>query len=263
MVNAKCLIICSFFFLQDSDSTMMLLLALVLPLVVQAAPLTVFNPQDCEDVYNNVSEKSGVYTIYPGAPDTAVKVYCDMGCDNDRGKWTVIQRRTDGSVNFYRSWEQYKNGFGDASNEYWLGLQNIFFITSRGKYELRIYMEDFEKGSVYAHYTSFFIDSETYRYKLHISGFINGGAGNSVETHNGQKFSTFNKDQYTGGCCAKNHLGAFWSCSCHHANPNGVYLCGNGGTHYAIGNVWNHWKGYDYGMKFISMKIRHVSETQA
>lgn len=33
----------------------------------------------------------------------------------------VIQRRMDGTVNFYRPWDQYKMGFGDAAGEYWLG----------------------------------------------------------------------------------------------------------------------------------------------
>lgn len=27
----------------------------------------------------------------------------------------------DGTVNFYRGWNQYKNGFGHAAGEYWLG----------------------------------------------------------------------------------------------------------------------------------------------
>lgn len=27
----------------------------------------------------------------------------------------------DGSVNFYRSWQTYKEGFGKADGEYWLG----------------------------------------------------------------------------------------------------------------------------------------------
>lgn len=33
----------------------------------------------------------------------------------------VIQRRTDGTENFYRPWEHYKTGFGNVATEYWLG----------------------------------------------------------------------------------------------------------------------------------------------
>ncbi|KAL7845147.1 hypothetical protein AOLI_G00233390 [Acnodon oligacanthus] len=95
--------------------------ALLLPLLVGTASVSqVLFPTDCSDVYANGQTLSGVYTIYP-AGDTPVQVQCDMGCDGQTkdGNWTVIQRRTDGSVNFYRPWEQYKNG------EYWLGSSRV------------------------------------------------------------------------------------------------------------------------------------------
>ncbi|XP_065934022.1 microfibril-associated glycoprotein 4-like [Magallana gigas] len=45
----------------------------------------------------------------------------------DNGGWTVIQRRVNGLVDFYRNWTEYKNGFGYADHEYWIGLNSLFF----------------------------------------------------------------------------------------------------------------------------------------
>ncbi|KAF6022118.1 hypothetical protein EB796_019572 [Bugula neritina] len=44
-------------------------------------------------------------------------VYCEF--DSEHG-WTVIQRRLDGSVDFYRGWDDYVAGFGNLSREHWL-----------------------------------------------------------------------------------------------------------------------------------------------
>ena len=38
------------------------------------------------------------------------------------GGWTVIMRRTDGRMDFFRNWQDYRVGFGDFSNEFWLGI---------------------------------------------------------------------------------------------------------------------------------------------
>lgn len=37
----------------------------------------------------------------------------------------VFQRRVDGLRDFYRTWLEYEKGFGDLTNEFWLGTTNL------------------------------------------------------------------------------------------------------------------------------------------
>jgi len=228
-------------------------LGLLAPVVVSSLPL------DCHDVYKaNNWASSGVYTIYPVDDDTAVQVYCDM--DTDGGKWTIFQRRMDGSVSFYRPWDIYKRGFGHADGEYWLGLENLYQLTAWRRYELRVDMEDWSGSRAFALYSWFYIDSEDYGYMLHVDRFQDGGAGDSLSYHSGQRFSTQDRDQDSHSShCARGFLSGFWYRGCHSAHPNGIYLWGTDGTPIRIGVEWTSWKGYDYSLKSISMKIRPVA----
>ncbi|XP_046693608.1 microfibril-associated glycoprotein 4-like isoform X1 [Silurus meridionalis] len=255
----------------QNKAMLVLLMVAVTSLVHSAPVINISLPLDCEDVYNlkistnkSASVPSGVYTIYPAGPDEPVTVYCDMGCGENNshqdGKWTVIQRRIDGNVSFYQPWEQYKNGFGDANGEYWIGLRNIFLMTYREKYQLKVNIEDFEDGNAYAQYTFFYIDPESNNYRLNIGGYIDGGAGDSLSYVNGREFSTFDKDPT--GYCADTFSGGFWYSyyywgQCHLANPNGLYKHGNMATA-NTGIMWQTWKGNYYSLKNIVMKIRRL-----
>ena len=86
--------------------------------------------------------KSGVYNIKPD-DQGSFKVFCDMKTSG--GGWTVFQRRMDGSVNFYRGWNDYKKGFGNLKSEFWLGLDKIHRLTSSKRNKLHIDMEDTKK----------------------------------------------------------------------------------------------------------------------
>ncbi|XP_078700733.1 uncharacterized protein LOC144927268 [Branchiostoma floridae x Branchiostoma belcheri] len=82
---------------------------------------------DCSEIYTAQamlgSIASAVFSIKPAHVAHPISVYCDQTTDG--GGWTVIQRRFDGSLEFYRYIGAYQNGFGDSSGEYWLGLDNI------------------------------------------------------------------------------------------------------------------------------------------
>ena len=117
--------------------------------------------------------------MYHIIPDfgTPLQVLCDMTTDG--GGWTVFQRRFDGSVDFYRGWESYKNGFGNLTGEFWLGNDNLHRLTAADDVILRVDLEDFEGNISYAEYTTFKVDGEADKYRITIGGY-SGTAGDSM-----------------------------------------------------------------------------------
>ena len=117
---------------------------------------------------------SGVYAIDPDGLG-AFDVYCNQSTAG--GGWTVIQRRLDGSVDFNRTWCDYKHGFGNKDGEHWLGLDKINRLTWRTKNKLRVDLEfrlNQEIYHPYAEYDLFAVESELKNYSLIIGGMSSG-----------------------------------------------------------------------------------------
>ena len=83
----------------------------------------------------------------------------------------MFQKRLNGSVDFYRDWNDNKHGFGDLKSEFWLGLDKIHRLTSDNKNVLRVDLEDFEGNTAYAEYTLFGVMSEKDKYKLILGSY--------------------------------------------------------------------------------------------
>ncbi|XP_072418762.1 fibrinogen-like 2a [Chiloscyllium punctatum] len=224
-------------------------------------------PQDCSDYYYNLKErKSGIYVIGESLNER-FSVYCDMETEN--GGWTVVQNRKDGSVDFNRTWAEYKNGFGNLSTEFWLGNDKIHFLTKSKEMILRIELEDWNSIKEYASYDQFFVADEDHYYRLTVKNF-SGTAGDAL--HNGKNynhdqkyFTTKDKDNdnYSSGNCGAYYSSGWWFDACMSANLNGKYYkkfykgIRNGiywGTWYnAADEILN---GYRHSFKSVRMLIR-------
>ena len=120
--------------------------------------------KNCAEVYEAGKRVSGVYAIDPDdAGARAFDVFCDQTTAG--GGWTAFQKRLDGSVDFYRGWDDYKRGFGNVNGEFWLGLDKIHRLTKQ-RSRLRVDLEDTTGKTAYAEYDFFGVASENSKYKL-------------------------------------------------------------------------------------------------
>ena len=132
----------------------------------------VVNSDNCAKLYQSGSRKSGVFQITPD-DEQGFYVFCDQTTAG--GGWTVFQKRLDGSVDFYLNWTDYKQGFGNLSAEFWLGLDKIHRLTSQTNNKLRVELEDFEGNTAYAEYDTFAVADEADNYRLSIEGYDDAG----------------------------------------------------------------------------------------
>ena len=141
-------------------------------------------------------------------------------CGN--GGWTVILRRkanVSQQVNFTRTWNEYKHGFGDLNTEFWYGLRNIHCLTTRQQVDLRIELEYGSRGKLTYNYKRFVVDGPEDKFTLHIGQLQLPSPGHdSMAYNNGRPFSTYDKDNDLGAInCAQSstnahggHGGGWW-----------------------------------------------------
>ncbi|XP_062990269.1 fibroleukin [Elgaria multicarinata webbii] len=182
---------------------------------------------DCANYFAAGKRQNGIYRITPDSQNESFDVYCDM--ESMGGGWTVFQRRQDGSTNFNRTWNEYKNGFGNLSGEFWLGNDKIHLLTKSKNMQLRIELEDFNGKKEYAKYDQFYVANEFLKYRLSI-GSYSGTAGDALRfkkphSHDQRFFTTPDKDndRYPSGNCGSYYGSGWWFDACFAANLNGKY----------------------------------------
>ena len=169
----------------------------------------------------------------------------------------MFQRRQDGSVDFYRGWNDYKSGFGQLTAEFWLGNDKIHRLTASRPSSLRVELEDWNGVRVYAKYGRFKIGDEQAQYRLEVDSY-SGTAGDAlIAWHNSMAFTTKDRDKdlYNRNCAVV-LTGAWWYNGCGYSNLNGKYL---GEKQDYRGVMWYYFKSSWLSLKFTEMKLRPSS----
>ncbi|XP_068608517.1 fibrinogen-like protein 1-like protein [Brachionichthys hirsutus] len=186
-------------------------------------------PRDCHDMLMASSGRAmdGVYLIRPG--DFTIVAYCAM----QEGGWTVVQHITvNSSVNFDRTWAEYKIGFGDVTGDHWLGNEYLHQLT-RGPalYKLGIKLVDQDAEIKVGEYDPFLVEDELSAYRLRL-GLFQGTAGDALTLdtenylHDNQRFTTKDRDNdnYFQNCARLEYQGVpgggWWYDACAGANLN-------------------------------------------
>ncbi|KAL7867537.1 hypothetical protein SRHO_G00089210 [Serrasalmus rhombeus] len=191
------------------------------------SPQHIIAPRDCSDYSIMKHRKNGVYKVTPDLRNGTFEVFCDM--ESYGGGWTVIQHRMNGSVNFNRTWADYRKGFGNVDGEFWLGNDRIHLLTKAKDMVLRVELQDFEGVREYAKYDQFYVANEFLNYRLSLSGY-SGTAGDAMHfgkhfNHDQKFFTTRDKDNdmYPSGNCGAYYGSGWWFDACMSANLNGKY----------------------------------------
>jgi len=86
--------------------------------------------------------------------------------------WIIFHQNVGDGFNWRLRWTDYRNGFGDISSNFWLGLQRLYLLTRVQRYRLRIEMKQASDGLWFStEYWSFEVgDGPNDRYRLDLSG---------------------------------------------------------------------------------------------
>ena len=205
--------------------------------------------KNCETLLLEGNRLNKEYTTWLNGL-TPANMYCDMNTDN--GGWNVIQRRVDQTVDFDKTWSEYKQGFGSRAGNFWEGLDVIHHLTQDG-FTLRIDMKDLNGQKWFAKYRRFKVGTASDNYKLEISGYT-GDAGDSLSYHNGMAFSTKDADHDTWHAnCATRSKGGWWFKDCFESSLNAPIPVGSGGLYGEM--TWLNDLGYGR-IAFSEIKVR-------
>ncbi|XP_067670743.1 fibrinogen-like protein 1 [Haliotis asinina] len=188
--------------------------------------------QDCSEGWKTDHYKGSkeAYYIQPFNSPVSFKVFCKMS----NGGKTYLMNRGFGfpPVNFSRSWEEYKNGFGDyqIDGNHWAGLSMLHYVTTNRRHRFVALARFQESGKLYWRqhfYMNFTVGPEENGYRFdypfsspHLTGGKDRALEDGLSSFRGANFSTYDSDS-DNNCADIHQSGWWWLTTCSEYNPTG------------------------------------------
>ena len=145
----------------------------------------------------------------------------------------VIQKRVDGNEDFeYKVWDDYVEGFGNVTSNYWMGLEEIHQLTSERDMSLEIKIETFSGGDPFTFmYDTFALAGADDNYRILLAGFSTSSGrlrNDPFMMDYGSMFTTRDRDndRFESGsknCATTDNRGGWWYGGCGGFSLNGRY----------------------------------------
>ncbi|KAL8571596.1 hypothetical protein ACOMHN_061750 [Nucella lapillus] len=186
---------------------------------------------DCDEYFEKgffLGTVEEIIFIKPPGTDRPFPIPCDH-LSRYNSTRTQIAFRLEETFNFNRSWQQYRDGFGDPTTKsFWVGLEHLHHLTNNRDFTLRFRVE--ANGTLYfQHYNKFVLDDETSDYAFSMNTYVSEkNLGDCLSRLLGAKFSTYDMDHDESADreCAMEHGAGWWfkEDTCSTCNPFGPIL---------------------------------------
>ena len=164
-----------------------------------------------------------------------------------KGGWTRIMNRVDNTTAFYRSWSDYKYGFGDINGNHWLGFNSINNILSTGDFMVRFEFENTQLD--YFEVDLIKIGSESENFILTLGQLTNFTVKPYLEHNNRSEFRTYDYN-FGSNNCPNNYQAGWWFNNCYHFCSTCISDANQGHLYCVIAN----WRTYNKFKIFIKRK---------
>ena len=220
-----------------------------------------FTKKNCLAWYKSGARTNGVYKVHVGVERS---VYCIMQGD-DGGGWMIFLRRYDGSVSFrHPTWSPYKEGFGSASGEYWLGNEALHQVTSRTPHDMLVVATSYNSKTMKTRLKNFRISSEKDAYEMDYDSYYPGDSSFRFLPVHPCKFTTLDRDNdnKTDQNCANRFGCGWWFGQCSNDQMNGHYVKPADNMDPRDGILWIDWKKINGDFVIIKEAMLMVRPTE-